>query len=165
LSRLLRATSELSREAFETDVLHGVSKKGKWKLTLLVQLEDPLSGPSSNDPWGGLLGFICYKLKPQVQCISIAKLAVVPEHRGMGHGHKIVQWMIAFARKQPNITYLSLTSLPKAIKFYKQIGFRQVDVDLSKFDAAPQDEEFDYVDGQVYMEYRCKGRSGQKKRR
>mmetsp|Transcript_98131 Transcript_98131/g.282104 ORF Transcript_98131/g.282104 Transcript_98131/m.282104 type:complete len:337 (+) Transcript_98131:112-1122(+) len=162
LRRLIRATSDLSKEAFESDVLDGVSRKGKWKLTLLSL---PRGSFPDDDPWGGLLGFIAYKLKPAVQCVSIAKLAVVPEHRGKGHGHKLVQWCIAMAKKQQNIIYLSLTSLPQAVRFYKQIGFRPVDVDLTKLDPGGIEDDYDYVAGQVYMEYRCKGRAGGKRHR
>lgn len=44
---------------------------------------------------------------------------------GRGHGHTLVQWLIDMARKQRNILYLSLSSLPAAIRFYKHLGFRQ----------------------------------------
>jgi len=162
MRRLIRATSDLSVDAFETDVVKGVSRKGRWKLTLLVQHASP---EVQDDPWGGLLGFIAYKVKDQVQTISIAKLAIVPESRGRGYGHQLVNWCIALGKKLPNIMYLSLTSLPKAIRFYKQMGFKQVDVDLAKLDPCEDDPDFDVVEGQIYMEYRCKGRGGAKKRR
>jgi len=158
LRKLVRMTSQLSTEVFETDVLAGVTRRKKWRLTLLARAEGS-ARDWEGDPWGGLLGFLAYKLKPLVHSVSIAKLAVVPEHRGKGHGRKLVQWCIAMARKQPGIMYLSLTSLPKAVRFYKQIGFRQLDVDLSKIDCeSDDDDEYDYVEGQVYMEYRCRGR-------
>lgn len=161
MRRLVRATSVLSLEAFDSDVLEGVSRKGKWKLTLLAMPDGPVA---ERDPWGGLLGFIAYKVKAQVQCVSIAKLAVVPEQRGRGHGHTLVQWLIDMARKQRNILYLSLSSLPAAIRFYKHLGFRQVDVDLAKLDTSAEDGE-EYIEGQVYMEYRCRHRAcGGKKR-
>jgi len=99
----------------------------------------------------------------EVKCISIAKLAVVPEHRGKGCGHKIMAWCIAMARKAPNISFISLTSLPTAIRFYKQIGFRQLEIDLEKV-APPAEEDEEYVEGQVYMEFQCRG-GGQKKKR
>lgn len=162
MRRLVRATSDLSVACFETDVIKGVSRKGRWKLTLLARKDSP---HNQDDPWGGLLGFIAYKVKPLVQSISIAKLAVVPESRGRGHGHKLTNWCIAMGKKLPNIVYLSLTSLPKAIRFYKQIGFKQVDVDLAKLDPMGEDDDADWdvVQGQIYMEYRCKGRGGQRK--
>merc|ERR1712118_212395 len=107
----------------------GITRKAKWKLTLLAL---PRDAASHCDPWGGLLGFMAYILKPSVQCVSIAKIAIVPERRGHGYGNKLVQWCIGMAKKHSNIMYLSLTSLPLAIRFYERIGFRKVDVDLSK---------------------------------
>jgi len=162
LRKLVRATSELSMEAFKTDVLEGVSRRGKWKLTLLVRPENAATEDAGHDPWEGLLGFIAYKLKPQVQSISIAKLAVVPERRGRGHGHRLVQWCISLAKKSRDLVYLSLTSLPQAVRFYTRAGFRHIDVDLSKVDPITEDD-MEYVEGQVYMEYRCK-RCGTRKR-
>jgi len=160
MQRLVRATSELSREAFSSDVLEGVSRKGKWKLTLLAL---PDTAEAEADPWGGLLGFIAYKVKTQVHCISIAKLAVVPEQRGRGHGHKLVHWLIDMAKHRRDIMFVSLSSLPAAVRFYKHIGFRQIDVDLSKLDTSADDDE-EFIEGQVYMEYRCRGRVCTKRR-
>jgi len=157
LRGLVKATTDLSMEAFGTDVLEKVSRKGKWKLTLLAR-------HSTEGAWCGLLGFMAYKSNGEVQSISIAKLAVVPEERGQGHGHRLVNWSITMAKKQPNIMYLSLTSLPAAVRFYKQMGFRAVEVDLAKLTPEP-DEDEEYIEDQVYMEYACKkGRSAGKRR-
>lgn len=170
IQRLVKATTDLSMQAFGTDVIEKISKKSKYRLTLLVKSEqeflDADGAESSNkDPWGGLLGFIAYRLFSELQCVSVAKLAVVPEARGLGHGGRIINWIIAHAKKQKDLCFLSLSSLPTAIKFYKKIGFREVtDINLDNY-PAPGDEE-DYVPGQVYMEYRIKGRrrSTQKKK-
>jgi len=98
MRRLVKATSVLSLEAFGTDVNEGVSRKGKWKLTLLARKTNTEeSARSHEDPWSGLLGFLAYKIKPHVQCASIAKLAVVPEKRGRGHGHQLVNWCMPCA--------------------------------------------------------------------
>lgn len=160
LRKLVHAVSELSMEAFETNVLEGVTRKAKWRLALLVQ---PREQVLAEEPWGGLVGFIACMCVPHVRCVSIAKVAVVPEHRGKGHGHKLMQWCINMAKKQPDMDYISLTSLPTAVRFYKQIGFRQGDVDLSKLDTSIDDDR-DFVEGQIYMEYRCRGRGRCKNR-
>mmetsp|Transcript_68392 Transcript_68392/g.198254 ORF Transcript_68392/g.198254 Transcript_68392/m.198254 type:complete len:335 (-) Transcript_68392:241-1245(-) len=160
MRRLVRAISILSIEAFESDVLETVTKKGKFKLTVLAL---PDNEESEQDPWGGLLGFIAYKVKSEAHCVCIAKLAVVPEQRGCGHGHKLVQWCIDMSRHRRDIVFLSLSSLPAAIRFYKHLGFRQVDVDLSKLDANADDGE-ELIDGQIYMEYKCRARPCTKKK-
>lgn len=170
IQRLVKATRDLSMQAFNTDVIEKISRKSKYRLTLLVKPEhDSLEAygadQTDKDPWGGLLGFIAYRLFPELQCVSVAKLAVVPESRGFGHGSRIIDWIISHAKKQNELCFISLSSLPTAVKFYKKIGFREVkDIDLDNF-PTPGAEE-DYVAGQVYMEYRIKGRrrSSTKKR-
>eukprot|EP00746_Dinoflagellata_sp_MGD_P003071 gnl/MRDRNA2_/MRDRNA2_105986_c0_seq1.p1 gnl/MRDRNA2_/MRDRNA2_105986_c0~~gnl/MRDRNA2_/MRDRNA2_105986_c0_seq1.p1 ORF type:complete len:399 (-),score=123.13 gnl/MRDRNA2_/MRDRNA2_105986_c0_seq1:407-1603(-) len=169
MQRLVKATTDLSMQAFNTDVIEKISRKSKYRLTLIVKpekdsLDNDGADQNDEDPWGGLLGFISYRLFPELQCVSVAKLAVVPESRGLGHGSRIIDWIISHAKKQKELCFISLSSLPTAIKFYKKIGFREVkDIDLDAF-PTPGPEE-DYVAGQVYMEYRIKGRRRPTKKR
>lgn len=169
LHSLVKEVSELSNAAFEEDALEMVTRKSRWKLTLLARPEGyvpasesafMLDGPSDEPP---LIGFIVYRLRPELESFSIAKLAIVPEHRRQGHGCRLVDWCFRNARKQSSINFISLSSLPEAVKFYQRIGFKAVDV---KFDPATQcSEGEDFVEGQVYMEFRLKGKSGKGKKR
>lgn len=156
---LIRAAKTLSLEAFEGDVLEGISRKGKWKLTLLAQRRHEVR---EDDPWNGLLGFLSYSYKRHMDCMSIAKVAVVPESRGCGLGLKIVQWAIGMARKQQGIKFVSLSSLPAAVKFYKKIGFKQVQVDFNKCENDLEEDE-NYVEGQVYMELFVRNKGGKRR--
>lgn len=102
-----------------------------------------------------------YRLRPDYDAFSVAKLAIVPEHRGKGHGCRLMDWCVRYAKKQPNITYISLSSLPEAVRFYKRIGFRAVDVSLNQKD----DDGVEFVEGQVYMEKITRGKGSRRKAR
>jgi len=154
---LVQAVSSLSRDAFEEDALEMVTRKSRWKLTLLAcPPDDCLSLDGAEHP---LIGFIVYRLRPELQCLSIAKLAIVPEHRRKGHGCRLIEWCIRLARKQSNVSFISLSSLPEAVRFYQRLGFRKFDVALDQ--RCGPDE--DLVEGQVYMEKPIKGRGGRGK--
>eukprot|EP00933_Yihiella_yeosuensis_P014104 TRINITY_DN12767_c0_g2_i1.p1 TRINITY_DN12767_c0_g2~~TRINITY_DN12767_c0_g2_i1.p1 ORF type:complete len:414 (-),score=127.98 TRINITY_DN12767_c0_g2_i1:372-1613(-) len=149
---LLKQVAGLSQEVFGEDCLAGVSKKSGWKLSLLARppIEDPLNRPPE-DP-EVLLGFIVYRLRPDMQCLSIAKIAVPAIHRGKGFGRHLMDWSTKYAKQQSNLQYLSLSSLPEAVKFYQAFGFKTVPV------SAVRDDDEDLIEGQVYMEYRLKGK-------
>jgi len=175
LKAIMAEVSLLSQDAFDEYALHLVTRKSGWKMTLMARAEGdedasdcmPLDGFClDGGPTPMLIGFLIYRLRPELESFSIAKLAVIPEHRGRGHGRRFIEWCIASAKKQKTIAYISLSSLPEAIKFYERMGFRTVDVNLEKAgnDQCGVGEEL--VEGQVYMEYRIKGRSkGRKKGR
>jgi ribosomal protein S18 acetylase RimI-like enzyme len=151
LKSLLDQVAELSSQEFSENCLeHGVSKKKGWRLTLLARPvpEDPENQPPEAPDV--LLGFVVFRFRPDMQCLSIAKIAVPEAHRGRGFGKHLMEWCTKYAQQQGNLQMLSLSSLPDAIKFYQKYGFRQV-----KIDKVP-DDEHDYVEGQVYMEYRLK---------
>eukprot|EP00931_Biecheleriopsis_adriatica_P078233 TRINITY_DN51690_c0_g1_i1.p1 TRINITY_DN51690_c0_g1~~TRINITY_DN51690_c0_g1_i1.p1 ORF type:complete len:425 (-),score=144.46 TRINITY_DN51690_c0_g1_i1:53-1243(-) len=157
LQALLKQVAELSTEVFHEDCLDGgVSKKKGWRLTLLARPvpEDPENAPPE-DP-ETLLGFMVFRFRPDFQCLSIAKIAVPEVHRGRGFGKHLMEWCTKYAEKQ-NLQHLSLSSLPDAVKFYRAFGFKPVKVDSIRGD------EDDLIEGQVYMEYRLKGGSGNKK--
>lgn len=162
LKALCKLVTELSRDAFEEDALEMVTKKGKWKLTLMARPDssarspNPKPCPEEDFP---LIGFVVYRLRQELQALSIAKLAIVPEHRMKGHGHRIIDWCVRLARKQPAIGYVALSSLPDAVRFYERLGFRKHDVNIAQ-KLAPDE---DYVEGQVYMEKIIKGKGRRKK--
>merc|ERR1719401_1994766 len=145
-----------------------VTRKNNWKMTVLARPEGlrdcsglPLEGFSLDGPAPSLIGFIVFRLRPELESLSIAKLAIVPEHRQMGHGRRLIEWCIKSAKKSPSIAFISLSSLPEAVKFYHRMGFKPVEVNLAASSQCAPDEDF--VEGQVYMEYRVKGRSRKKK--
>lgn len=163
LQELLKQVGDLSEDIFHENCVSGgqgaVSKKSGWKLTLLARPvpEDPLNAPPE-DPTK-LLGFIVYRLRPDYQCLSVAKIAVPEEHRSRGFGRYLMDWVVKYAQKQGNLLYLSLSSLPDAVKFYQRFGFKSVNV------SAIQEDDSELIEGQVYMEYQLKGgkRGGSKK--
>lgn len=165
MKEILDEVKALSMDAFDEDALHMVTKKARWKMTLLVRSEDgvprfsldgaDLGDEDPEDP--PLIGFVVYKIKHEFESFSIAKIAVVPEHRNQGHGGRLMDWVKNQAKKQKEIKYISLSSLPDAVRFYKKIGFQPVDVNITQAD----DEEL--VEGQVYMEYQVRKRAHKKK--
>lgn len=144
---LVQSVSELSMMAFDEDALSMVTRKARWKLTLLA-LPDGSGFSLDEEPVPELIGFIVYRLRPELQSLSIAKLAIVPEHRRMGHGCRLIEWCVRCARKQPSISFIALSSLPEAVKFYQRLGFKKFDVKWRQ-DKEPDE---DFVEGQVYME-------------
>jgi len=164
LSRLVQEVSELSQDAFEEDALEMVTRKAKWRLTLLARPEGAdeeaaLEPFSLDGPAPLLIGFVVYRLRPELQSLSVAKIAIVPEHRKMGHGCRLIDWCVRLAKKQSNISHISLSSLPEAVRFYQRLGFKQFSVNMSQ---ACRDDE-DLVEGQVYMEKTIKGRGGKRR--
>lgn len=163
LQELLKQVGELSEDIFHENCVGGgqgaVSKKSGWKLTLLARPvpEDPSNAPPE-DPTK-LLGFIVYRLRPDYQCLSVAKIAVPEEHRSRGFGRYLMDWVVKYAQKQGNLLYLSLSSLPDAVKFYQRFGFKSVNV------SAIREDDCELIEGQVYMEYQLKAgkRGGSKK--
>merc|ERR1712176_949737 len=155
LKELLRQVSELSLDIFSEDcVKQGISKRTGWRLSILARPipEDPSIMDGSAEEPTELLGFMVFRFRPDWQCLSIAKIAVPQAHRGRGFGRHLMEWVTKYAQQQGNLQYLSLSSLPEAVKFYQAFGFKAV-----KIESIPDSE--DYVEGQVYMEYRLKGSS------
>merc|ERR1712176_40513 len=159
----MKAVSELSRDAFEEDALEMVTRRARWKLTLLACPEGASHGCfrlDEEEPRDALIGFIVYRLRPELQSLSIAKLAIVPEHRRQGHGCRLIDWCVRLARRQPNVAFISLSSLPEAVRFYQRLGFRKFEVKHLDQNCGPDE---DLVEGQVYMEKNIKGRAGRRK--
>ena len=88
-----------------------------------------MSGPDNE-----LLAFIMYKVMNERACLSIANVAVPKNQRRRGYGRIIVKWMINYAKKSLKhlVNFLALSSLPNTIKFYKSLGFKVSDPNLTK---------------------------------
>jgi len=148
LVSLLAQVRQLSEDCFHEDCLGGCSKRGGWRITLLV----------SHLPVGAgavLLGFIVYRLKSDLHILSVAKLAVAEACRRRGYGRQLVLWAVHHVKQMPDIWRIGLASLAESVPFYQHIGFRRIHVITSK------SEEDSLFPGQVYMELRMrKGRCG-----
>jgi len=165
LRGLVKEVLELSLDAFEENTLEMVTKRARWKLTLIVRS----GGPSKSEaqevlgvvvPVPALIGFVIYRLRPELESVSIAKLAVMPEFRRQGHGCRLVEWCVHLARRAPGISRIALSSLPEAVCFYQRLGFRKYDVNLDQ-SCGPNE---DLVEGQVYMEKSVRGGRGARRR-
>lgn len=144
---------ELSALAFENDCLEMVSKKSKFKLAVLTA------------PTGEFLGFSVYKVNRGAGNLTIGKIAICREQRGHGYGKRMMKETIKMAKKDKMIHFCSLSSLPTAIKFYKRMNFKEFKE--VKFTGVAVEEGEEFVEGQVYMEYKIrnppkKGKGGRK---
>lgn len=147
LKHLMGTASSLSLDVFGDDALATVTRKGKWQLNMIACLDDD---------WPTLLGFVVYRVRPELQSLSIAKMVVAPEHRRKGHGSRLIESCVGRAQQRADVCFLALSSLPEAVAFYQRLGFRRREVQ------SPLMQE-DFVEGQVYMEKPVKGRAGRRK--
>lgn len=139
MADLIKATRDLAIRVFDEDCLKEVTKKSGWKLSLLV----------SND-LSTLCGYIVSKVAKGA--LSIAKLAVPSEFRGLGFGKLIMDEVMKSAKKQSDVYEVCLSSLATAVKFYQRLGFKAFKG--LKFDSNSED----LVEGQVYMEKKLRPR-------
>jgi len=131
-----------SKNAFDNNCLEMVSKRQKFKLAVLTA------------PTGEFLGFSVYKINRGAGNLTIGKIAVSPDQRGYGYGKRMIKETIKMAKKDKMIYFVSLSSLPEAIKFYKRMHFKEFkDV---KFTAVTVEEGESWVEGQMYMEYKIR---------
>lgn len=143
---LLSQIRNLSQECFKEDCLEHCSKRGGWRLTLLIaRIRD---GEASEVPTL-LLGFIVYKHKPEMGVFSVAKIAVPGELRRHGFGRQLMSWALQTAKKDPQIGCISLSSLPQAVTFYQRLGFKRLHEITAK-------DENALFPGQVYMEQKIR---------
>lgn len=131
LAMLVRCARDLSEQAFQEDCLQDITKKSRWKLSLLVSADLEV-----------LCGFVVAKVVNGT--LSIAKIAVPMEFRGHGLGKLIMEQLIAAAKKQGDVYNVNLSSLPTAVTFYQRLGFKA-------FKGVNFGSEEDLVPGQVYM--------------
>jgi ribosomal protein S18 acetylase RimI-like enzyme len=136
---LLQQTRDLSVEIFDEDCLHSITKKSGWKLSLLITSD-----------LSTLCGFIVSQVTKKA--LWIAKIAVRTEFRRHGFGKLIMEETIKSARKQGDISQVTLSSLEEAVKFYRRLGFKafmNLKIDASR----PELQE-----GQVYMQKKLQPR-------
>jgi len=146
---LLEQVRALGQACFKEDGLDGCSKRGGWRINLLAAGLDQGAGAA-------LLGFIVYRLRPDVRALTVAKLAVPGIYRRRGYGRVLMQGLIAQAKQLPEIDTVSLASLPEAITFYQRLNFRKLHTITAKDDANC------YFPGQVYMELQTRSRGAPK---
>ncbi len=88
---------------------------------------------------GGFIFFAKYNTKivgvvsiiNQKTFYELSKMAVAPKFQGLKIGLKLMEFSIAFAKKQnwPSITLYSHRSLVPAINLYKKMGFKEIPVE------------------------------------
>jgi ribosomal protein S18 acetylase RimI-like enzyme len=142
IADLLRQTRNLSEIVFDEDCLLDVTKKSGWKLSLLATAD-----------FSVLCGFIVAKVVNGA--LSIAKLAVPSEFRGLGLGKLIMDEMVKSCKKQGDVYEICLSSLSTAVTFYQRLGFKAHKGLKIKTDK-------DVVEGQVYMEKKLRPRQRRK---
>jgi ribosomal protein S18 acetylase RimI-like enzyme len=119
-----------------------VSKKSKWQLSLLASGDGDV-----------LYGFMVAKVVNG--CLSISKLAVDPECRGMGLGRHFMEEVMRAAKKRGDVYDVCLSSLSSAVVFYQRLGFKA-------FKDLKVAVDFEVEEGQVYMEKRLRQRPRRK---
>eukprot|EP00442_Polarella_glacialis_P020064 CAMPEP_0115091958 /NCGR_PEP_ID=MMETSP0227-20121206/26442_1 /TAXON_ID=89957 /ORGANISM="Polarella glacialis, Strain CCMP 1383" /LENGTH=246 /DNA_ID=CAMNT_0002483609 /DNA_START=177 /DNA_END=917 /DNA_ORIENTATION=+ len=145
---LLALVRDLGQECFREDCLEGCSKRGGWRINILAAGLGQGAGVS-------LLGFVVYRVKPEVHALTVAKLAVPAIYRRKGYGRVLMADLVQQAKSLPEIDVVSLASLQEAITFYHSLGFKRKQAITAK------DETVSLVPGQVFMERRVgSGRSG-----
>eukprot|EP00439_Symbiodinium_sp_Y106_P042796 s57_g5.t1 len=114
---VLEQVSALGDDIFGDDPLVGCSKRGGWRMHLAVgQVAEKTT----------LLGFIVWRIKPERNMLIVSQLAVPEQFRRHGFGKMLVELLIAEAKRLPQVYAVSLSSLPGSVKFYKRLGFKQV---------------------------------------
>eukprot|EP00747_Dinoflagellata_sp_TGD_P030244 gnl/TRDRNA2_/TRDRNA2_134495_c0_seq2.p1 gnl/TRDRNA2_/TRDRNA2_134495_c0~~gnl/TRDRNA2_/TRDRNA2_134495_c0_seq2.p1 ORF type:complete len:376 (+),score=94.26 gnl/TRDRNA2_/TRDRNA2_134495_c0_seq2:145-1272(+) len=154
IASLLMQVRQLSDDCFSEDCLLDCSKRAGWRVTLLA----------TNIQGGAdavLLGFIVFRIKPQLHCVSVAKIAVPEAYRKRGFGRRLVKWAIDYTKALPDINHCSLASLPEAVNFYKRLGFKK----MHEITAKTAEEEEDLFPGQIYMELRTRKLKPMQKKR
>ncbi|CAE7377798.1 ppsC [Symbiodinium natans] len=114
---VLEQVTALGDDIFGDDPLVGCSKRGGWRMHVAVgQVAEKTV----------LLGFIVWRIKPERNMLIVSQLAVPEQFRRHGFGKMLVELLIAEARRLPQVYTVSLSSLPGSVKFYKRLGFKQV---------------------------------------
>jgi len=138
MESIIRQMRELSELVFDEDCLTAMTKKSHWKLSLLATADHSV-----------LCGFAVTKVANGA--LSIAKIAVPVEFRGLGFGKLLMEDAIKLAKKQGDVYEVALSSLSTAVTFYQRLGFKALTAVKVKTD-------FEVVEGQVYMVKKLKGR-------
>uniref|UniRef100_A0A0G4I2W2 N-acetyltransferase domain-containing protein n=1 Tax=Chromera velia CCMP2878 TaxID=1169474 RepID=A0A0G4I2W2_9ALVE len=137
---LLQEVKKLSEDCFEkTDVSQQVSKKTGKRLCVFAAADK-----------SEMFGFLLYRLRGSpLNCLEICNLAVAPRARGLGLGRRLCKWAVNAGKRNPEVSFVTLSSLKEAVGFYSKMGFR-ADGDVKC--AAPLADNEELVEGQVYME-------------
>jgi len=135
---LIRQTRDLSQLVFDEDCLKEATKKSRWKLSLLVTQD-----------LSTLCGFCLTRITNGA--LSIAKIAVPIEFRGLGFGKVLMEDSMKIAKKDTAVYEVALSSLSTAVTFYQRLGFKALTAVKVKTD-------FEAVEGQVYMVKRLRPR-------
>lgn len=126
-SALLQEIKALGEAAFfgENTVQKALDRD--WTLAVLV--EPIASQQGMHTQTRRLCGFMCYYVRKSE--LHIARLAVVPQDRGRGHGKGLMQWALEKAAALPRsqCAWISLSSLDEAVPFYEQFGFTDMTCD------------------------------------
>lgn len=138
MEALIRQIRELSELVFDEDCLAAVTKKSGWKLSVLTSKD---------------LSVLCGYAITRVTngALSIAKIAVPVEFRGLGYGKILMEDAIKLVKKQNDVYEVCLSSLSTAVTFYQRLGFKALTGVKVKTD-------FEVVEGQVYMVKRLRPR-------
>eukprot|EP00930_Biecheleria_cincta_P088899 TRINITY_DN78160_c0_g1_i1.p1 TRINITY_DN78160_c0_g1~~TRINITY_DN78160_c0_g1_i1.p1 ORF type:complete len:410 (-),score=85.33 TRINITY_DN78160_c0_g1_i1:294-1463(-) len=124
---LLQEIKALGEAAFfGENLVEKVLDRG-WTLAVLV--EPIASQQGTHIQTRRLCGFMCYYVRKSE--LHIARLAVVPQDRGRGHGKGLMQWALEKAATLPRsqCAWISLSSLDEAVPFYEQFGFTDMTCD------------------------------------
>lgn len=131
MEALISHIRELSELVFDEDCLASVTKKSGWKLSLLATKD-----------LSTLCGYAITRITNGA--LSIAKIAIPVEFRGLGFGKLLMEDAIKLAKKQSDVYEVCLSSLSTAVTFYQRLGFKAMTGVKVKTD-------FEVVEGQVYM--------------
>jgi ribosomal protein S18 acetylase RimI-like enzyme len=131
MAELIRQTRELSQLVFDEDSLTKVTKKSGWKVSFLATKD-----------LGTLCGFAIIRITNGA--LSIAKIAIPVEFRGLGFGKLLMEEEIKNAKKNKDVYEVALSSLATAVTFYQRLGFKALTAVKVKTD-------FEVEEGQVYM--------------
>jgi ribosomal protein S18 acetylase RimI-like enzyme len=104
-----------------------------------------------------------YKVNRGQGSLTIAKIAVPEDQRHHGYGKRLVKEMIKIAKKDKMIYFVSLSSLPTAVRFYKRMNFKEFKE--VKFTGVTIEEGESFIEGQVYMEFKVRNEPKSKKRK
>jgi len=127
-SLLAEQARTLGQTEFHEDVLEIVEVGGVWQAAALAKEQS-------------LIGFVVYGCFDGM--MSLRYIAVIPEHRGHGHGRCLVEHVCQHCA-QRGVRQLSLFSQREMVEFYRAVGFQEV----------PEEEEGDSEDDlQVPMIY------------
>jgi ribosomal protein S18 acetylase RimI-like enzyme len=149
LQTLLQAIQELWTEksvGFPGQFASLLSGNRELKLAAMVAIDPQSDGKEGRGDAGSLIGFILYRINREKKYLSIRRLAIAPEYRRQGRAGQLLNWCLRI----PGVCYLTVTSISRAVEFYRAFGFRKVQTWHEGGTGHPDDEP---EGNQAYMEY------------